>query len=269
MTIDKKIKVLIAGAAGRMGRESAGTVLDSDNMELVGVVGRTGSSLLGKDIGTIIGRDAVGITLSDNLKDTLQRTQPDVMLDFTIPSAVFSNACIALECGSRVILGATGLSDEDITELEKKSKYYTSSVLIAPNFAIGALMMIATAKKVAKYMHDVEIIEYHHNQKVDAPSGTATKTAKELSQVIKKLPNELSLNEKPRGEVVDNIRVHSIRLPGMLAHQEIIFGDQGQTLTLRHDTINRSAFMPGVVLAINEIMNKQGLIYGLENLLDI
>lgn len=263
-----KIKVVIAGAAGRMGQESVRAILDeADSLELVGAIGSSSSEYLGQDIAEVAGRKAIGIKLENNLKDCLQRTSPDVMLDLTVPSAVYNNACTALECGVRPILGATGLSDTDLIELEKKANYYSSAVLIAPNFAIGALLMIELAKKAAKYMPQVEIIEYHHDKKVDAPSGTATKTAKELSRIITEKQKELTDNEAPRGEMVGNIRVHSLRLPGTLANQEVIFGSKGQTLTIKHDTLDRGAFMPGVILAIKEITKQKGLIYGLEKLL--
>lgn len=265
----KRIKVVVSGAAGRMGQESVRAILkESDDMELVGAVGLKGTDQTGKDIGEIIGTESVGITLVDNLKDCLQRTTPDVMLDFTVPSSVFKNACISLDCGVRPVLGTTGLSEDDLRELEKKAKFATSAVLVAPNFAIGALLMIEAAKKFAKYFDEVEIIELHHNKKVDAPSGTSIKTARELSKIITQKQLELSADTEARGKLVDNIRIHSVRLQGLLAHQEVIFGGIGQCLTVRHDTFNRTAFMPGVILAIKQIVKRKGLIYGLENLLD-
>ncbi len=264
-----KIKVLVAGAAGRMGQETVKAILQhSDEIELVGAVGRRGSELIGKDIGSVVGVGEIGLKLTDNLKDCIQSKRPQVMVDFTVPNAVFDNACLALESGVHPIIGATGLTNEDLAELEKKANYYGSSVLIAPNFAIGAIILIEAAKLVAKHFDHVEIIELHHDKKVDAPSGTAIKTAKELAKVQKFAHKELSPNSPARGELRENsIRVHSVRLPGLIAHEEIIFGGIGQTVTLRHDSYDRSSFMPGVILAIKKIIAHKGLIYGLEHLL--
>jgi 4-hydroxy-tetrahydrodipicolinate reductase len=264
---NSKIKVIVAGAAGRMGQETVKAIMQEADIELVGAIGHSGSENIGKDIGKIVGIGEIGVPLTDNLKDSLQRNKPDVMVDFTVPNVVFDNACLALECGAHPIIGATGLSNEDLAELEKKANYVGSSVLIAPNFAIGAILLIEAAKLVAKYFDKVEIIELHHDKKVDAPSGTAIKTAKELAKVQNFNHVELSPNSPARGELRDNIRVHSVRLPGLIAHEEIIFGGIGQTVTLRHDSYDRSSFMPGVIMAIKKIVKQKGLIYGLEHLL--
>lgn len=264
-----KTKVLVAGAAGRMGQETIRTILDDKELQLVGAVGRKDSEQIGKDIGTLVGIEKAGVLLTDNLKDTMHRTRPSVFVDFTIPAAVYSNACLAIESGVHCVLGATGLSEEELNELDKKSKFAGTAVLVAPNFALGAIMMIEAAKLVAKYFDNVEVIEMHHDKKVDAPSGTAIKTIDELAKVKDFNQLELSPGAKARGDRLKGINVHSIRMPGMVAHEEIIFGAIGQTLTLRHDTINRTAFMPGVALAIKEINKHKGLIYGLENLLEL
>ncbi|MDX1917894.1 MAG: 4-hydroxy-tetrahydrodipicolinate reductase [Candidatus Caenarcaniphilales bacterium] len=269
MSKTNKIKVVVAGAAGRMGQETVRAILREGDLELVGVAGRRGSELIGQDIGEIISKRAIGVPLQDNLKDLLDRTKPDVMIDFTVPGTVFMNAQIALEAGARPIVGATGLSEEDLRELEKKAKFCDSAVLIAPNFALGALLMIECAKKIARYFEQVEIIELHHEKKVDAPSGTSIKTAHALASVRDFKHQELSPDSPARGSKQHGIRIHSLRLPGLLAHQEVIFGSTGQTLSLRHDTLDRTAFMPGVVMATRKIMERKGLVYGLENLLEL
>ncbi|MDJ0625083.1 MAG: 4-hydroxy-tetrahydrodipicolinate reductase [Candidatus Caenarcaniphilales bacterium] len=263
------IKVIVTGAAGRMGQETIRTILNEDDINLVSAIGRSKSDSIGRDIGELVGYGKANVNLTDNLKEALQRTKPDVMVDFTVPDAVYANACLAIECGISPIIGATGLSSQDIEDLDKKAKFAGCSVLVAPNFAIGALLLIHTAKKAANYFDNVEIIELHHDKKVDAPSGTAIKTAKELAKIKKFNQEEFSTNSPARGENMDSIRVHSVRLPGLVAHQEVIFGGIGQTLSIKHDTINREAFMPGVVIAIKEIGKHKGLIYGLENLLDL
>lgn len=269
MNSTNKIQVVVAGAAGRMGQETIKAIVqNSDSIELVGAIGHRGSELIGQDIGSIVGLKELGMVLSDNLKDCLQKARPQVMVDFTVPGVVFGNANLALDCGVKPIIGATGLTHEDLAELEKKAKYLESAVLVAPNFAIGAILLIEAAKMFAKYFDSVEIIELHHDKKVDAPSGTSIKTAKELSKVKKFQHKELSPNSPARGELKDNIRIHSVRLPGFIAHEEIIFGGLGQSVTLRHDSFDRTSFMPGVILAIKKIVEKKGLIYGLEHLLD-
>ncbi|MDX1921307.1 MAG: 4-hydroxy-tetrahydrodipicolinate reductase [Candidatus Caenarcaniphilales bacterium] len=264
-----RTKVLVAGAAGRMGQETIRTILDDKDLQLVGAVGRKDSELIGKDIGTIVGKEKAGVLLTENLKDAMHRSRPHVMVDFTIPSAVYSNAVLAISCGVHSVLGATGMSADEIDELDKKAKFAGTAVLVAPNFALGAVLMIEAAKLVAKYFEHVEVIEMHHDKKVDAPSGTAIKTVNELAKVRDFNHKELSPNEKARGDKLKGINVHSIRLPGLVAHEEIIFGGIGQTLTLRHDTIDRTAFMPGVAIAVKEIGKHKGLIYGLENLLNL
>ncbi len=269
MNKNLKTKVIVAGAAGRMGQETVKAILQDKDLQLVGVTGRKNSDFIGKDIGELIGLENIGLKLEANLKDLLQREKPQVMVDFTVPNAVFNNAQLALDCGVSPIIGATGLTDDDLHELEKKANYTGQAVLIAPNFAIGALLLIHTAKQVAKYFDNAEIIELHHDKKVDAPSGTAIKTAKELAKVKKFNQQELSPNAPARGGLIDGIRVHSLRLPGLVADQEVIFGGIGQTLTIRHDTLDRTAFMPGVILAIKEIVKRKGLFYGLENFLDL
>ena len=269
MNSKKKIKVVVAGAAGRMGQETIKAIMqNSAVIELVGAIGHPSSELIGKDIGSIVGLGEIGVCLTDNLKDCLQIKRPQVMVDFTVPTAVFDNANLALDCGVRPIIGATGLTNEDLAELEKKANYLESAVLVAPNFAIGAILLIEAAKLFAKHFDSVEIIELHHDQKVDAPSGTSIKTAKELAKIKNFKHKELSPNSQARGELRDGIRVHSVRLPGFVAHEEIIFGGLGQSVTLRHDSFDRSSFMPGVILAIKKIIERKGLIYGLEHLLD-
>lgn len=262
-------KIIITGATGRMGLEAIRTVLaHTDKYQLLGAIASPQSKYLGQDIGVLANCPACNIKVTNNLEDILKANQIDIVLDLSVPESVYNNAVLALKYNARPILGATGFTEENIQSLKEISTQKNLSVIIAPNFAIGAILMMEVSKKIAQYMPNVEIIEYHHDQKLDNPSGTAVKTAKLLSEVIKSPAKELSDNTEPRGELVDNIRVHSIRMPGMLAHQEVIFGEQGQTLTIRHDTLNRTAFMPGVLLCLDKITNIQGLIYGLENLLD-
>ncbi len=202
-----------------------------------------------------------------DLKKIIKMSKPDVVVDFTIPRYALENTLIALDENVCAVVGTTGLRKTDLDKIHVCAESQGVGVLIAPNFAIGAVLMMEVSKQIAKYFHDVEIIEMHNPLKKDSPSGTALKT---LDGIIMNRSKALELFDKSpaRGKIVDNIPVHSIRLPGMVAHQEVIFGGQGQTLTIRHDSYDRTSFMPGVALAIKKIINHKGMIYGLENLLD-
>ncbi len=263
----KKIKVAIVGAAGRMGLETVKAITATPDLELVAAIGRDSSPSIGQDIGSLAGIQALNLKLTGNLVNTLHETSPHVMIDFTVPHVVLNNALTALACGCRPILGATGLSAEDLEELDAKAKLASLSVLVAPNFAIGAILMIEAAKLAAPFFDSWEIIEYHHDKKIDSPSGTSIKTAHELNK-LKPLKGKAD-PAAARGDSTYGCRIHSIRLPGLLAHQEVIFGAGGQTLSIRHDTLDRSSFMPGVVLAARRINEFQGLVYGLERMLSI
>jgi 4-hydroxy-tetrahydrodipicolinate reductase len=213
------IRVAVAGAAGRMGETVCRAVEGADDMELVA---------------------RADPTLQSSVIDALKE-RPDVLVDFTIPSTVLANARAAIDAGVHVVIGTTGF---DIDELRGLSG---ANAFIAPNFAIGAVLMMQFAAEAAKHMAKAEIIEFHHDSKIDAPSGTAARTA------------ELMGGEVP---------IHSVRLPGLVAHQEVILGEVGQTLTIRHDSVDRESFMPGVLLAIRKVGSlTDSPIVGLENLL--
>lgn len=176
-------------------------------------------------------------------------------IDFTIPSVVVANAAICLQTGVPVLIGTTGISSEDNVKLDNLARKMNTSVMIVPNFAIGAILMMEFSRKAAKYMKAAEIIELHHPQKVDKPSGTALKTRQGMLEELK-MENE-SANE-------DCIPIHSVRLPGLVAHQTVMFGDIGQTLTIRHDSLNRDSFMPGIGLALHRLGTFKGLKIGLD-----
>jgi 4-hydroxy-tetrahydrodipicolinate reductase len=261
------IKVLVCGCAGKVGKEVVKGVLKEKDLKLVGGVDVVE---VNKDIGEIAGLGKIGISINNNLDEELKKRKPDVMIDFTTPNVVMKN--IEIACKNRVaqVIGTTGFDREKLEKVKKFSKEYNTPVFIAPNFAIGAVLMMKIAKEVAKYFNDVEIIELHHNQKLDAPSGTSLTTANMIKEVLKKKQDKKEEIEKlsgVRGGEIDGIRIHSIRLPGLVAHQEIIFGGVGQILTIRHDSISRESFIPGVLLAIRKVLKLKGLVYGLENLL--
>ncbi len=262
------IGVLVCGACGQMGLEVVRAVTRAEGMEICAAVDL---ARVGEDIGLLAGIDASGILVQDSLEEAIREKKPAVMVDFTNPKSVFANAQTAISWGVCPVIGATGLTDEQRGELSQKLSAVKLGGLVAPNFAIGAILMMEFANKAAAYLPDVEIIEHHHDRKLDAPSGTALKTAEGIARVRQSHaqghPEEKELLDGARGAEYDGIRIHSVRLPGRVAHQEVIFGGLGQILTIRHDSINRESFMPGVVLAIREIVNRDGLVFGLDGLM--
>jgi 4-hydroxy-tetrahydrodipicolinate reductase len=194
------------------------------------------------------------------------------MIDFTRPDVVFHNVTTALKAKVSPVVGTTGLSDEQKAEIKKLAEENDTPAFIAPNFAIGAVLMMVMAKQAAKYMPEVEIIELHHDNKLDAPSGTAVQTAAMIAEVRAEHkqghPDEKEKLTGARGADYEGMHIHSVRLPGYVAHQEVIFGGLGQTLTIRHDSLNRESFMPGVVLAAQKVRGLKGLTVGLDKLLE-
>ncbi len=264
-----KIKVLVAGAEGRMGREVVRAVTAESDMEVVGAFDMKG---VGEDIGLDAGVGALDVAVSDNLADILKTAKPKVMVDFAVANGFEKRAMAALDAGVRLVVGTTGVGEKSMKKIADKAATRKLGVLVAPNFAIGAVLMMQFAAEAAKHMKGVEIIELHHDAKVDAPSGTAVATAERVMAARKGMPGHADPTkfEKlkgARGGRLGDISIHSVRLPGFLASQEVIMGTQGQTLTIRHDTISREAFMPGVVLAVRRIMKKRSFVFGLENLL--
>jgi 4-hydroxy-tetrahydrodipicolinate reductase len=189
--------------------------------------------------------------LGVTLEHALTADRPDVVVDFTVPSTVFDNTRLCLEHGTHVVVGTTGLDDDQIDELRADAERSRGNCLIAPNFAIGAVLMMEAAKLIAPHMPDCEIIELHHDGKLDAPSGTAKRTA--------------DLIEEAGGR--SGVPIHSVRLPGLVAHHEVLFGGLGQTLSIRHDSIARESFMPGVLLAVRKVSELDGLVVGLEHVI--
>ena len=253
------IKVLVNGALGRMGRTVVGAVNADSELELVGAVDAYEGEIDGMKVET-------------NLDAALKRLTPDVMVDFTRPNVVFDNVMTALANKVSPVVGTTGLSDDAKEKIRAAAEANDTPAFIAPNFALGAVLMMLTAQRIAKYMPDVEIIELHHDKKLDAPSGTAELTAKMIAEVRpphkQGHPDEVERFDRVRGADFDGIRIHSVRLPGYVAHQEVIFGGLGQTLTIRHDSTGRDSFMPGVVLACKKVRNLRGLTVGLDKILD-
>jgi len=251
------IKVAVLGACGKMGQEVVKAVAAADDMELVGACDIAGSA--GLDIPVELDFGAM-----------LNRANPDVIVDFAKPF-LMENTRLALKRGIAPVIGTTGLSSEELQEIDKLAKEAGVAALVIPNFAVGAVLMMKFAAEAAKYLPNVEIIELHHDKKIDAPSGTAIKTAEMIDAARRDAGVEpekpLGGDDAARGENRSGVQVHSVRLPGLVAHQEVVFGGTGQTLTIRHDSIDRTSFMPGVLLAVRRASGLRGLIHGLDRLL--
>lgn len=260
------INVIVAGASGKMGKEVCKAVLDDPETELYGV---TDVKDVGKDIGELLSRPAIGIKVT-SLKKALSGKEANVLVDFTHAGAVMDNVRLAAKSGVHLVIGTTGLSENDKEEIKKLCSENNVNAVLAPNFAIGAVLMMKFAEMAARYMNRAEIIELHHDQKRDAPSGTAMQTAKLIASKIKgpQVESEEILKGSLGGNY-ENVRVHSVRLPGFVAHQEVIFGGIGQVLTIRHDSIDRTSFMPGVLMAIKAVSEHPGVTIGLDKIMDL
>ncbi len=259
------IDVLVSGAAGRMGREVVAAVTAADAMRVVAAVdtGYAGDEAPDCHGGSIL--------CSGDLATAISATSPDVMVDFTHPDAVEANLRTALASGIDCVVGTTGLSESLLGEIAAEAPENTC-LFFAPNFAIGAVLMMRLAAEAARFMPHAEIIELHHDRKADAPSGTALRTASLIAEARSEVPStpgaETEIAAGARGALVDDVAVHSVRLPGLVAHQEVLLGGQGQTLSIRHDSVDRTSFMPGVVLAVRSVGALSGLVIGLENLME-
>ncbi|OGT36700.1 MAG: 4-hydroxy-tetrahydrodipicolinate reductase [Gammaproteobacteria bacterium RIFCSPHIGHO2_12_FULL_38_14] len=222
------IKILLSGANGKMGKTVIASITHEKDLQLVAKT-----------------------TRGDDLTKAIRQYHPDVVIDFTEPSCAFENTKKIIEAGARAVVGTTGFSDIDIQNIRELCATKKQGVIIAPNFSIGAALMMRYAQETAKYFPDAEIIEYHHPQKKDAPSGTAKKTA---AMIAENTENK-------------NIPIHSIRLPGFFADQKVVFGAPGETLVIQHATVDRNAMMPGLFLCCREVMTLDHLVYGIEGFL--
>lgn len=242
------IKVLVNGAHGRMGQEVVKAVSADPDLELV-----------------------AQCDSKDNLEEEIKKTKAQVVVDFTTASSGIKNTEIIIKSGAYPVIGTSGFKEDDVKKLQALAAEKKIGGVIAPNFAIGAVLMMKFAQEAAKYLANVEIIETHHDGKVDSPSGTAIRTAEMISQTRAKLntqaKEEVALIPGARGANHKGIHIHSVRLPGFVAHQEVIFGGKAQALTIRHDSNHRESFMPGVCLACKEVLKHKELFYGLEHLL--
>ncbi|MDR2492858.1 MAG: 4-hydroxy-tetrahydrodipicolinate reductase [Coriobacteriales bacterium] len=267
------IKVVVSGFAGRMGNEVLRAIQASNDIELAGgydpAVGTKTSTVM-------LDGTAIAPAFRD-LGEALESVRPDVVVDFSVPSAVEQNIRTCVGHGIDCVIGTTGLSSDALEALSADIPSGTA-VFVAPNFTTGAVLMMAFAQAAAAYFPDAEVIELHHNRKADAPSGTALMTARNIAQAQRRAgvtsgapgkETELPGAEGARGACIDGVPVHSVRSNGFVASQEVVFGSPGQTLTIRHDSIDRTAYMPGVLLAIRSVAGLSGLVVGLDQLMDL
>ncbi len=247
------INIAVCGANGKMGQEVIKTIKTADDM-------------------TLVARIDINNGQFATIKDAKDSVNIDILVDFTQPQSIYENALYCLNNRINIVIGTTGLSDTQIEELKKLSNSTKTGCFIAPNFSTGAVLMMKFAQIAAKYFNNAEIIELHHNQKKDAPSGTAVKTAALMAEVNESFTtgncSETETIKGARGaNSYNNIHIHSVRMPGFMASQEVIFGSNGQTLKIRHDSSDRECYMPGVMLAIRYVSEHKNFVYGLDNIL--
>ena len=261
------IRVVVRGASGKVGQEVVKAICPEPELQLVGAV-----ELQVSDDCLTLPDGSGTVPFSSDLEHILTTCRPDVMVDFTVAQAIMPAVHAAAKQGVNLVIGTTGLTTDELGEIDQLAITHKVGVVAAPNFALGAVLMMHLARIAAKYLDSAEIIELHHDRKADAPSGTAISTARSMAAARGKpflRPSGQGEEASSRGQQVDGVNIHSVRLPGLLAHQEILLGGAGQTLSIRHDTISRECFMPGVILAIKEVVKHKGLIYGLDTLLGL
>lgn len=247
------IKIAVCGANGKMGKEVVNAVNNDKEFDLTAKI------------------DVFNGEFS-SVEEAVKAVEIDLLVDFTQPKSIYENALYCLNNGIKIVIGTTGLTDAQIDNLKKLSKEKATGCFIAPNFSTGAVLMMKFAEFAAKYFENAEIIEFHHNQKKDAPSGTAVKTAQLMadanSDLAKNNCEEFESIKGARGaDSYANIHIHSVRMPGYMASQEVLFGANGQTLSIRHDSTDRTCYMPGIIMAIKHLSKNNDFVYGLDNIL--
>ncbi|MBM7647974.1 4-hydroxy-tetrahydrodipicolinate reductase [Bacillus ectoiniformans] len=262
------VKIIIAGARGRMGAEAVKMVQETESFQLVAVLDHKHE---GKLLSEIEGFSGADVPIFTDMNKCFTEIEADVLIDLTTPETGYIHTKTALEHHIRPVVGTTGFTDSQLEELKQLAEEKGLGCIIAPNFAIGAVLMMKFSEMAAKYFQDIEIIELHHDKKLDAPSGTAVKTAQMMAEVRETKtqghPDEKETIQGARGADFDGMRIHSVRLPGLIAHQQVLFGEDGQTLTIRHDSYNRASFMSGVKMCVETVMKTDTLIYGMEHII--
>ena len=260
------MRVGVIGAAGRMGAEVCRAVHGADDLELVAAVD---PGAAGAGLGEVAGVD-VGMEIAGDL-DALTAADAQVAVDFTHPDVVADTIRWLLDHDLHAVVGTTGLGDDDLSDLRERAAASSAKAFLAPNFAIGAVLLMEFAAQAAAHLPHVEVVELHHDGKADAPSGTALRTAEKIADARASVPDHVGGDDAhpgARGTRHRDVTVHSVRLPGLVAHEEVVFGGLGQTLTIRHDSLARTSFMPGVLLAVRSVADlDEDLVVGLERLL--
>ncbi|MBX9695795.1 MAG: 4-hydroxy-tetrahydrodipicolinate reductase, partial [Cyanobacteria bacterium] len=263
----------VAGINGRMGRASVACILADDGLELVAAIGKPGADYIGRNLSEVLFlRDLPELKVSGDVEASLVETKPDVLLDFTVAGPAVESACLAIEKSIHPVVGTSGIEPDLLARIEEAAAKAQVGAMVVPNFSLGAVMMMEFARQAGKHFENAEIIEMHHTGKVDAPSGTAMHTARKLAE-HEKVYNDRRVQEHEiltgaRGALHGSgVRVHSLRLPGLISHQEVIFGSDGELLTIKHDSFNTNCFTRGIILSIKSVVKMKSLVVGLENLL--
>jgi len=260
----EQIRVVVNGALGRMGQEVINAIAEEDKIKLVCAVEKEVTQKYLPMVGMVV-------RLSADLDSSLEQCDADVLVDFTTAEASIEAARIAAKRKVNLVIGTTGLSEENITEIDQLCQSHGIGAIVVPNFSLSAAVLIKLAELAARFFDHAEIIEIHHDKKIDAPSGTAINTANAMAKARGKPfiypKTETEIIPGTRGGQIEGIAIHSLRSPGFMAAQEVIFSGAGQRLSLRIEPISRQAYMPGVILAIKEVVKRKGLIYGLDSLL--
>jgi 4-hydroxy-tetrahydrodipicolinate reductase len=278
--MSKPIKVAIAGINGKMGKATAKALIASSDFKLVGAFGKPQAPYVGKDIGQLIGQESLGIKIANDFPSMLSTCnaggQPDidVLLVYSIGASACEYALAALEQKIAVVVGSSGLQGPEFEKIRAAAKIYGTGALVIPNFSLGAVLMMEFASLAARYFSDVEVVEMHGPSKVDAPSGTAMYTTNKLNAARTSFnTNLVESNELIKGSrggtAPGGVRVHSLRLPGPISHQEVIFGGTGELLKINHDSYSTDCFLKGIFLSLSKAKSTEGLVIGLENLIDL
>ena len=263
-------KIAMFGICGKMGTSMTKELLKEKDMEVICGFDKLN---IEKDMGCILGIGENNKKIFNRYED-VRNLNPDLIVDFTNAEAASETITWALNEGIDIIVGTTGFKKDELVKIEKRANKSRSKVFIVPNFSIGAVLMIKISQMIAKYFDGCEIIELHHDRKKDAPSGTSIFTAQQISQTkefnsARLKDDEIETIGSSRGAFSDGVHIHSVRMPGFLAHQNVIFGTQGQTLSIKHDSIDRSSFYPGLLLAVRKINKMPNYTYGLDKILDL
>lgn len=268
------IKVVIAGINGKFGKASAAAIHADEELQLVGAFGREDAAYVGKDVADVaqLSGGAIGVAVSKNVKECLESSSPDVLLDFSLTQPAVDHAVFALSNGVRPVVGTSGIEPKYLEQIGAAAKAAGVGAMVVPNFSVGAVLMMEFAKQAGKHFSNVEVIEMHHTRKHDAPSGTAMHTARKLACNEKKYNvrevDEHEILPCSRGaEHESGVRIHSVRLPGLISHQNVIFGADGELLYIKHDSFNTNAYIRGILMSIKGVMGMKELAIGLEHIL--